>query len=405
MKKIVALVVSAVVLITGVVITCFALQGKPSAAEAASRMTVEINPKVEFFLDTDNKVVSVSGLNDEGKLLVSGEAFIGKTAEDAAQLVVQLATETGYLVKGSVTASDNQITVSVTSDSENISKLADSVKNQIQSYADRIGLTAKVEQGKALTLEEMRKIAAACTTYTQEELAAMDMKQLCAAISVSRIETAELLSVELEEAYYQAKAYRFAAAENEKIKELIGQAGDAYAALLASYDKALASFEDAINAIEKARYDNLVDPDSEYQKALAELAARKLEVLEARKELAAAENDVAKAAAQLVLTGKEATYTVAQGALESCGTVANKVLDVAVATLNSTQQALVELRAELPAEIQSILTDKAQEIDAATNAAKDSFFETFEAAHADDIQAIKDAVAARKQALKDMVAA
>ncbi len=405
MKKIVALVVSAVVLITGVVITCFALQGKPSAAEAASRMTVEINPKVEFFLDTDNKVVSVSGLNDEGKLLVSGEAFIGKTAEDAAQLVVQLATETGYLVKGSVTASDNQITVSVTSDSENISKLADSVKNQIQSYADRIGLTAKVEQGKALTLEEMRKIAAACTTYTQEELAAMDMKQLCAAISVSRIETAELLSVELEEAYYQAKAYRFAAAENEKIKELIGQAGDAYAALLASYDKALASFEDAINAIEKARYDNLVDPDSEYQKALAELAARKQEVLEARKELAAAENDVAKAAAQLVLTGKEATYTVAQGALESCGTVANKVLDVVVATLNSTQQALVELRAELPAEIQSILTDKAQEIDAAANAAKDSFFETFEAAHADDIQAIKDAVAARKQALKDMVAA
>lgn len=405
MKKIVALVVSAVVLITGVVITCFALQGKPSAAEAASRMTVEINPKVEFFLDTDNKVVSVSGLNDEGKLLVSGEAFIGKTAEDAAQLVVQLATETGYLVKGSVTASDNQITVSVTSDSENISKLADSVKNQIQNYADKIGLTAKIEQGKALTLEEMRKIAAACTTYTQEELAAMDMKQLCAAISVSRIETAELLSVELEEAYYQAKAYRFAAAENEKIKELIGQAGDAYAALLASYDRALTSFEDAINAIEKARYDNLVDPDSTYQKALAELAARKQEVLEAKKELAAAENEVAKAAAQLVLTGKETAYTLAQGTLESCGTAANAALDVAVAALNSTQKALTELRAQLPAEIQSILTDKAQEIDAAANAAKDDFFKTFESAHADDIQAIKDSVAARKQALKDMVAA
>lgn len=405
MKKIVALVVSAVVLITGVVITCFALQGKPSAAEAASRMTVEINPKVEFFLDTDNKVVSVSGLNDEGKLLVSGEAFIGKTAEDAAQLVVQLATETGYLVKGSVTASDNQITVSVTSDSENISKLADSVKNQIQNYADKIGLTAKIEQGKALTLEELRKIAAACTTYTQEELAAMDMKQLCAAISVSRIETAELLSVELEEAYYQAKAYRFAAAENEKIKELIGQAGDAYAALLASYDRALTSFEDAINAIEKARYDNLVDPDSTYQKALAELAARKQEVLEAKKELAAAENEVAKAAAQLVLTGKETAYTLAQGTLESCGTAANAALDVAVAALNSTQKALTELRAQLPAEIQSILTDKAQEIDAAANAAKDDFFKTFESAHADDIQAIKDSVAARKQALKDMVAA
>lgn len=402
MKKFVALIVS-MIMVIGSAALLMSCKGSP--AEAASRMTVEINPKVEFFLDTDNKVVSVSGLNDEGKLLVSGEAFIGKTAEDAAQLVVQLATETGYLVKGSVTASDNQITVSVTSDSENISKLADSVKNQIQNYADKIGLTAKIEQGKALTLEELRKIAAACTTYTQEELAAMDMKQLCAAISVSRIETAELLSVELEEAYYQAKAYRFAAAENEKIKELIGQAGDAYAALLASYDRALTSFEDAINAIEKARYDNLVDPDSTYQKALAELAARKQEVLEAKKELAAAENEVAKAAAQLVLTGKETAYTLAQGTLESCGTAANAALDVAVAALNSTQKALTELRAQLPAEIQSILTDKAQEIDAAANAAKDDFFKTFESAHADDIQAIKDSVAARKQALKDMVAA
>lgn len=401
MKKFVALIVSLIMAIgsAALLVSC----RKP--AEATSRMTVEINPKVEFILDTDNKVVSVSGLNDEGKLLVSGEAFIGKTAEDAAQLVVRLATETGYLVKGSVTASDNEITVSFTSDSDNINKLAESVKNKIQKYATDIGLSAKVEQGKAMTTAELRKIAAACTTYTEEELAAMDTKQLCAAISVSRIETAELLSVELEEAYYQAKNYRFALAENEKIKELIGQAGDAYTVLLNTYDKALEAFEKAITALEEIRYSNLVDPNCDYQKALAELAAKKQDVLEAKKALAEVQDEAAKAAAQLVLSGKEAAYTLAENSLKSCGTAANATLDLAVTSIDSALTALTSIRNAMPAEIRSILNDKAQEIDAAANAAKDEFFETFEKAHKDDIKTVKDTVAARKQALKDMVAA
>ncbi len=402
MKKIIALIVSLVMVAASAALLT-ACKGKP--AEAASRMTVEINPKVEFILDTDNKVLSVSGLNDEGKMLISGEAFIGKTAEDAAELVVQLATETGYLVKGSVSASDNGISISITSDPENIEKLGESVKASLESYAEEIGLTARIEEGKALTLEELRKIAAACTTYSEEELAQMDMRQLLSAISLARIETAELLSVELEEAYYQAKQYRVALAENEKVKELIGTAGSVYEQLLAGYDKAIAAFEEAIASIETVRYDNFVDPESSYQKALAEVFAKKQAVLEAKQALAEAEDDIAKAAAQLALTGAETAYTLAQGTLESYGTAANVALDVAVSALNTARDALTELRSQLPEEIESILSDKASEIDQAVNTAKDEFFAAFERAHADDIQAVKDAVAARKQALKDAIAA
>lgn len=338
-------------------------------------------------------------------MLISGEAFIGKTAEDAAELVVQLATETGYLVKGSVSASDNGISISITSDPENIEKLGESVKAGLESYAEEIGLTARIEEGKALTLEELRKIAAACTTYSEEELAQMDMRQLLSAISLARIETAELLSVELEEAYYQAKQYRVALAENEKVKELIGTAGSVYEQLLAGYDKAVAAFEEAIASIETVRYDNFVDPESSYQKALAEVFAKKQAVLEAKQALAEAEDDIAKAAAQLALTGAETAYTLAQGTLESYGTAANVALDVAVSALNTARDALTELRSRMPEEIESILSDKASEIDQAVNTAKDEFFAAFERAHADDIQAVKDAVAARKQALKDAIAA
>ena len=40
-----------------------------------TRMTVDINPSVEFMVDDQNKVVSVTALNDDGSILIAGEAF------------------------------------------------------------------------------------------------------------------------------------------------------------------------------------------------------------------------------------------------------------------------------------------------------------------------------------------
>ena len=51
-----------------------------------TRMTVDINPSVEFMVDDQNKVVSVTALNDDGSILVAGEAFIGKTPEEAVEM-------------------------------------------------------------------------------------------------------------------------------------------------------------------------------------------------------------------------------------------------------------------------------------------------------------------------------
>ena len=43
-----------------------------------TRMTVDINPSVEFMIDDQNKIVSVTALNDDGSILIVGEAFVGK---------------------------------------------------------------------------------------------------------------------------------------------------------------------------------------------------------------------------------------------------------------------------------------------------------------------------------------
>ena len=83
-----------------------------------TRMTVDINPSVEFMIDDENKVISATALNDDGSVILVGEAFVGKTPEEAVELMLTVATETGYLVKGNVQATDNAVKISVTGDTK-----------------------------------------------------------------------------------------------------------------------------------------------------------------------------------------------------------------------------------------------------------------------------------------------
>ena len=92
--------------------------GKSPEEGEVTRMTVDINPSVEFMVDDQNKVISVTALNDDGGILIVGEAFLGKTPEEAVALMVTLATETGYLVKGQAEATENTVKISVSGNSE-----------------------------------------------------------------------------------------------------------------------------------------------------------------------------------------------------------------------------------------------------------------------------------------------
>ena len=53
--------------------------------------------------------------------------------------------------------------------------------------------------------------------------------------------------------------------------------------------------------------------------------------------------------------------------------------------------------------VEAKLTEKAAEIEASMNAAKDGFFAEFESAHAEDIEAIEQALLAKKQQLQSEI--
>ena len=374
----------------------------------ASRMTVEINPKVEFILDKDNKVVSATALNDDGAVILAGEAsFKGKTAEEAAEAVVSIATETGYIVKGSATVDDNKINISISGDTSYAKDLYGKVEKQVEKYMKDNGINAKIEKIDALTLEKLKELALKNPERTEDDVKDKTEEQLIAMIKLDRIETAELATEELKDAYFKAKAYQIAIVNREETAKVIEGMGDAYAAALGLYDKALEMYGKAIQAMEDTRYKTLVSPDSAYQKLLAELRDKKAEVLKERSitfdiTVDGEKRDLAK----VRLEASEKDYDELVEKIVEIGNQADAAWTQAIDYAKTCETAFEGYIELLPSkeDFEKKLNDEAAKIETAVNNAKNSFFETFEDAHGEDIKKAKADLEAYKQKLKDQAA-
>jgi len=114
----------------------------PTDAEVASFVSLDINPSIELTLDTDNKVVSVVGTNEDGQVLLYGEdGFIGLDVQTAVGKITDLAIDLGYIddenkvVEATVTAK--------TEDAKN--GIEDVINANIKASASKAGIEVKVE--------------------------------------------------------------------------------------------------------------------------------------------------------------------------------------------------------------------------------------------------------------------
>lgn len=367
-----------------------------------TRMTVDINPSVEFMVDDQNKVVSVTALNDDGSILIIGEAFIGKTPEEAVEMMVSLATETGYLVSGNVEATENTVKISVSGDTKYAKKLQKNIEKKASAALEKLDINGKIEKVEALNTEALRKLALSTSIYTEEELAAMNDEQLYSVIAMGRIETALLLTEDMRNAYYAAKEYKISFAESEEVAKVIESIGGIYKLTHTAYKSALDLYSKAITELDELRYDLLVSPESEYQKSLVKLREAKVELLKQRNYTASLNiNGEEYVAATVTLQLSEENYEKALSAYEELGRQANAAMESLINVLKQAEEKLKELETTLFDEnIEEKLKEKAVEMEANVNAAKDSFFNEFEAAHADDIKSVEDSLLAKKEQLK-----
>ena len=366
-----------------------------------TRMTVDINPSVELMVDKDNKVISVTALNDDAAVILQGEAsIVGKESDDAVKAIVSLATDTGYIVKGEVSADENTVKISVSGDTKWAKDLAKDAEQKVNQFFKDSGIAGTVEKVDALTSDALKALVEKNSTYTKEEIAEMNDEQVLKVIALGRVETAQLLSNDMREAYFEAKTHEISIAKSDATWKVIQQMNAGYAMLYAGYGAAIQAYGTAIQSLDDMRYSLLVDPESSYQKLLTQMREKKMEIIKKKVEVTISVGD-AKVTAEADLSALEKAYDALYTQLENAGKQANDSLTSLISAMTKGQQALQAQYDKLPSDITSALSDKAQELEDDLNKTKDAYFDAFEKAHADDIKAMNDAL---EQTKKDLIA-
>lgn len=398
MKKFLSVILALTMLCSCFMLFSCAPSGDDEPKEKTTRMTIELNPSVEFMLDEENRVVSVTALNDDGAILIAGEAFIGLSAEEASELFLELARQIGYLVD--TEALENEIKVSISGASEHASKLRENVKSSIQEKLDELDIGATIKQIEEIGESELRALLEKSSSYEKSELEEMNKEELYNALSLARTETALLITEDLRNAYLEAKEYEISFIEREETAKVIDQISTLHAAMNTAYKASLNAYKAALDEIEEQRYNNLIAPESSYQQALNTLRDKKALVIEKKNELASLEIDTEEYEAKLnELSAIEAQYNGALEALLEIGKTVNDIIDALLAKLRELEEVLVEFENSFSDDIKAELEAKAGEIELQVNEAKDSFFEAFENEHKSDIEAMEKSLIQRKQAL------
>ena len=124
--------------------------GKETAGDAVAFVTVDINPSIEITLDENGVVVTVYGANEDGQILLYGEAeaLVGMSYEDAIEYITNLAVELGYLDKETGAINTSVVADDLAFAEEIQSKLGDRIK----VTAEEQGITVDIDTSDPFSL-------------------------------------------------------------------------------------------------------------------------------------------------------------------------------------------------------------------------------------------------------------
>ena len=377
--------------------------------EAKSMVTIDTNPSIELVVDEKDKVVSVRGANDDGKLVLYGEKVVGKDVEKAVEIIIQAEIDTGYIVANAQIGA-NQFSLTVSSDTTvESSELINSIQNKVKEVCENNNIAIALEESKALARSELEKLALELDpTLTEERVKEMETSQLLAVVKLYQLETVELYNAKLEELYTDVKEFKFDYMSQESTLEAMQTIDSAIANLaITAYESAVNLLKSAQESVETARYNWLVKEDSLYQQQVAAVKDKKQEVLALKNEVAKLEDGAEK-------TNKEALLTIALNNLDSAEVLlqqayanANTALDTVVNALDSAMTSLdsaLESFLTAYASVTDTIKEKLVEAENKLNESKDQIFADFEEKYGAEVAHYKEEIAARKEAMKQAIA-
>lgn len=188
-----------------------------SNADDLQVMTMSVNPGVEFIVDKDDKVVSVTASNEDGAYILNKfEEFTGMSAKDAASKFLELSEECGFVVSG--TMNGEKITISVSG--EGADKLYKDVKQAISSKVSELGM--QIGAMVKIAESDIKDMIEECyQEYTSSEIADLSEEKMLEMLKASREETKGLFTEDERLEYYKDRAQTILETKIATIEEYV----------------------------------------------------------------------------------------------------------------------------------------------------------------------------------------
>ncbi len=213
MKKLVVSVFT--LLFVGLLAAC-SLDVNQAQAQGGSYLLIEINPKIEFTLDEEEKVVSVDLLNEDAEIVAGDIDFIGLDADVAVELYLTSALEAGYL---DVTKEDNAIFITLFNDDEEREEgLNQHIRERVQAFMHREQIQGGVFGGH-VNREDIQAIAEEYEVRFNQARAAFSVSEADENISLEEaleMDFQELMAVLRENHQRHMQAFGQAMRENAR---------------------------------------------------------------------------------------------------------------------------------------------------------------------------------------------
>lgn len=401
-KRWVPILATSFCILLAIVIGVIALNNKKvNAKEYNAIVQVDVNPSIQMVVDEENKVLSITGLNDEGKMIIYGEAIVGKNLDEALEIIVKIETDLGYLVEGS---DDNKVTLTISANTEEITnKIEEFSRNTLNKVLEETGVIATIETAKGYAEEELKLLAKELDpTLTEEEINNFNYNDYVHVVQLYHLEVADLASVKLEEMYNEFKNYQISITEKEAVKNAVNHL-DIIQGLIHAYNLAYDALNNAYTSMQDGYYSQFIDPTSEYQKAWLELAELKQAYLDQRVVVAnLTEEETDEKIFQEVqkLESLKREYEAKLAILESIEKASSTVYETLVLVFETSLEKMKKIEEQLPDSIQTITFEALIDTENKLNEFKQEVCDTFEAKYQEAIDNAKETLQARKEALR-----
>lgn len=204
-------------------------------------VNLDINPEIELTVDANEKVVTVYGVNEDGKVLLVNESLEGKSLEEAVEKITSLAVELGYLTE------DNKVvTTSVSSsNNEKVNEVLSKINSKVTATAENLGLEVKTDlEGAFSIVRKLEKYKA--KNPNNQLIQALSVGKFKLALSAS--ETGEV-SLDVAVTLDEKELIDLINKERKEVKEVVTDAyNKAKAQALLIYDRAVSEILDGIYA-------------------------------------------------------------------------------------------------------------------------------------------------------------